>query len=64
MADGDDRPGGPQPRRERPNPSNEAIYRAYTRLYDEEVDAEDLCDADELTGCGSSSISSCNICRE
>jgi cobaltochelatase CobT len=49
VADGDDRPGGPQPRRERPNPSNDAIYRAYTRLYDEEVDAEDLCDADELT---------------
>jgi cobaltochelatase CobT len=49
VADGDDRPGGPQPRRERPNPSNEAIYRAYTRLYDEEIDAEDLCDPDELS---------------
>jgi cobaltochelatase CobT len=49
VADGDDRPGGPQPRRERPNPSNDAIYRAYTRLYDEEVDAEDLCDPDELS---------------
>ena len=31
VAEGDDRPGGPQPRRERPNPDNEAIYRAYTR---------------------------------
>jgi cobaltochelatase CobT len=49
VAEGDDRPGGPQPRRERPNPDNEAIYRAYTRHHDEEVDAEDLCDPDELT---------------
>jgi cobaltochelatase CobT len=49
VAEGDDRPGGPQPRRERPNPDNEAIYRAYTRQHDEEVDAEDLCDPDELT---------------
>jgi cobaltochelatase CobT len=49
VADGDDRPGGPQPRRERPNPDHEAIYRAYTRLYDEEIDAEDLCDPDELS---------------
>jgi cobaltochelatase CobT len=49
VADGDDRPGGPQPRRERPNPNSEAVYRAYTRLYDEEIDAEDLCDPDELS---------------
>jgi cobaltochelatase CobT len=49
VAEGDDRPGGPQPRRERPNPDNEAIYRAYTRQFDEEVEAEDLCDPDELT---------------
>jgi len=48
VAEGDDRPGGPQPRRERPNPDSEAVYRAYTRSCDEEVDAEDLCDADEL----------------
>ena len=48
VAEGDDRPGGPQPRRERPNPDSEAVYRAYTRSFDEEVDAEDLCDADEL----------------
>jgi cobaltochelatase CobT len=48
VAEGDDRPGGPQPRRERPNPDNEAVYRAYTRQFDEEIDAEDLCDADEL----------------
>ena len=49
VAEGDDRPGGPQPRRERPNPDSDAVYRAYTRLYDEEVNAEDLCDADELS---------------
>ncbi len=49
VAEGDDRPGGPQPRRERPGPDHEAIYRAYTRSYDEEITAEDLCDADELT---------------
>jgi cobaltochelatase CobT len=48
IAEGDDRPGGPQPRRDRPNPDDSAVYRAYTRQFDEEVDAEDLCDADEL----------------
>jgi len=49
IAEGDDRPGGPQPRRERPNPDDGTAYRAYTRQYDEEVAAEDLCDPDELT---------------
>ena len=49
IAEGDDRPGGPQPRRERPNADDSAVYRAYTRQYDEEIAAEDLCDADELT---------------
>ncbi|HEX5327347.1 MAG TPA: cobaltochelatase subunit CobT, partial [Acetobacteraceae bacterium] len=49
IAEGDDRPGGPQPRRERPNPDDSAVYRAYTRLYDEEISAEDLCDPEELT---------------
>jgi len=47
-AEGEDRPGGPQPRRERAMPDSEHIYRAYTRNFDEEVSAEDLCDADEL----------------
>jgi cobaltochelatase CobT len=47
-AAGDDRPGGPQPRRDRPPAENEASYRPYTRLFDEEISAEDLCDADEL----------------
>ena len=49
IAEGDDRPGGPQPRRERPNPDDGTAYRAYTRQYDEEISAEDLCDPDELT---------------
>jgi cobaltochelatase CobT len=49
VAEGDDRPGGPQPRRERPNPDSDAVYKAYTRQFDEEVAAEDLCDADELS---------------
>ncbi|MBN8910171.1 MAG: cobaltochelatase subunit CobT, partial [Rhodospirillales bacterium] len=48
VAEGDDRPGGPQPRRERQVVDDQAVYRAYTRIYDEEIEAEDLCDADEL----------------
>ena len=47
-AEGDDRPGGPQPRREKPSGDPEASYRPYTRQFDEEIDASDLCDADEL----------------
>jgi cobaltochelatase CobT len=47
-AEGEDRPGGPQPRRERAMPDSEHVYRAYTRGFDEEIAAEDLCDADEL----------------
>ena len=48
-AEGDDRPGGPQQRREKPVPDDHQSYRAYTRSFDEEIDAEDLCDSDELT---------------
>jgi cobaltochelatase CobT len=47
--EGDDRPGGPQPRRENRAPDHENAYRAYTRLFDEEVEAENLCDPEELT---------------
>lgn len=47
-AEGDDRPGGPQQRREKPIPDDHTGYRAYTRAHDEEVGAEDLCDPDEL----------------
>ena len=48
-AEGDDRPGGPQQRREKPVPDDHQAYRAYIRTFDEEIDADDLCDADELT---------------
>ncbi len=47
-ADGDDRPGGPTQRREVPQVEDPSAYRAYTRHFDEVVEAEDLCDADEL----------------
>jgi len=49
VAEGDDRSGGPQPRRERPTVDSDAVYRAYTRSFDEEIEAEELCDPDELT---------------
>jgi len=49
IAEGDDRPGGPQPRRDRSNVDNATLYRAYTRHFDEEVEADELCDPDELT---------------
>jgi cobaltochelatase CobT len=47
-AEGDDKPGGPQPRRDKPLADNENHYKPYTRSFDEEIDAEDLCDAEEL----------------
>jgi cobaltochelatase CobT len=47
-ADGDDRPGGPTQRREVPQVDDPAAYRAFTKAHDEIVEAEDLCDADEL----------------
>ncbi len=47
-ADGEDRPGGPQQRREKPVPDDHLAYRAYSRLTDEEISAEDLCDPEEL----------------
>ncbi len=47
-AEGDDRPGGPQTRREKPIPDDHMAYRAFSRTHDEEIDAEDLCDPEEL----------------
>ena len=47
-AEGDDKPGGPQPRRDKPLADNENVYKPYVRAFDEEVDADDLCDAEEL----------------
>ena len=48
-AEGDEKPGGPQQRRERPMTDDTSTYRAFSRVNDEEVHADDLCDADELT---------------
>jgi cobaltochelatase CobT len=47
-AEGDDRPGGPQRRREQNLADTQLGYRAYTRAFDEEIAAEDLCDTEEL----------------
>ncbi|MBR0679986.1 cobaltochelatase subunit CobT [Roseomonas eburnea] len=48
-ADGDDKPGGPQQRREVPQVDDTTRYHAFTTQFDEVVSAEDLCDPDELT---------------
>jgi cobaltochelatase CobT len=48
-AEGDDKPGGPQPRRDKPILDSDAIYKPFTRAHDEEIKAEDLCDAEELS---------------
>ncbi len=46
---GEDQPAGPQPpRRERPDADREGLYRPYTRAFDEEIGAEELCDPEEL----------------
>ncbi|HUC16673.1 MAG TPA: cobaltochelatase subunit CobT [Acetobacteraceae bacterium] len=47
-AEGDEQPGGPQPRREPIHGGHEGAYRAYTRIFDEEIAAEELCDPEEL----------------
>lgn len=47
-ADGDDKPGGPQQRREVPQVDDTTRYHAFTTQFDEIVSAEDLCDPDEL----------------
>ena len=48
-AEGDERPGGPQQRKEAPATDDGPAYRAFTRAFDEEIAADELCDADELT---------------
>ena len=48
LAEGEDRPGGPPSRRERAEPGDGVPYLAFTRQFDEEISAENLCDADEL----------------
>jgi cobaltochelatase CobT len=39
----------PQPRRDKPILDSDAIYKPFTRAHDEEIKAEDLCDAEELS---------------
>ena len=46
--DGDEQPGGPPPRRERQEIAADSAYRVWSRQFDEEIDAEDLCDPEEL----------------
>ena len=48
-AEGEDRPGGPQQRREVQATDDSSLYRPFTKQFDEEIIAEDLCDAEELT---------------
>ena len=48
-ADGDDRPGGPTQRREVPQVDDPSAYKAFSKQFDEVVEADDLCDADELS---------------
>ena len=62
---GDEDPGRPGrpgllPRRRN---DDTAIYRAFTAGFDEVVEADALCDADELTRLRICSISSSRICK-
>jgi cobaltochelatase CobT len=47
-AEGDEKPGGPQARKEPPQSDDASRYRAFTTQFDEVVEAEDLCDPEEL----------------
>jgi cobaltochelatase CobT len=48
-AEADDAPAGPQQRRSPPPSSDRSSYRAFTRSHDEEIDADALCDPEELS---------------
>ncbi len=48
-SEGEDRPAGPQQRRDPPPDAEEYRYHPFTRQFDEEVDASALCDPEELT---------------
>ena len=48
-AEGDEKPGGPQARKEVPASDDSSRYRAFAAQFDEVVEADDLCDPDELT---------------
>ncbi|MBU6418878.1 MAG: cobaltochelatase subunit CobT [Proteobacteria bacterium] len=47
-SDGGEAPAGPQQQRTAAPGDDKTAYRAFTRAFDEEVNAEDLCDPDEL----------------
>ena len=47
--DAGEAPAGPQQRRATPPSTDSSSYRAYTRAFDEEIEAEALCDEDELS---------------
>jgi cobaltochelatase CobT len=48
-AEADDAPAGPQARRQPAISDDTSSYRAFTRNYDEEIDADELCDPEELS---------------
>lgn len=48
-AEGDEKPGGPQARKEVPQTDDASRYKPFTTQFDEVVEADDLCDPDELT---------------
>ncbi len=48
-AEGDDKPGGPQQRREVPMVDDASRYRPFATQFDETIDADELCDPEELT---------------
>ncbi|WP_043340528.1 cobaltochelatase subunit CobT [Belnapia moabensis] len=47
-AEGDDKPGGPQQRREVPQTDDASRYHPFTTNFDEITEAEELCDPEEL----------------
>ncbi len=47
-AEGDDKPGGPQQRREVQGTDDASRYRPYATQFDEVVEADELCDPEEL----------------
>ena len=64
VAEGDDRPGGPQPRRERPNPDNESdLPRLHARCTTRKSTPRSCATPTNCRGCASNSISSCSICK-
>ncbi|MDR3520320.1 MAG: cobaltochelatase subunit CobT [Acidocella sp.] len=48
-AEADDAPAGPQQRRAPAQGDGHTSYRAFTRAHDEEIDADELCDPEELS---------------